>query len=376
MLDLFGDIRTLLIFLVTFTLIIAVHEFGHYVTARLLGMKVLEFAFGFPPRLFAWRHAGIDYSLNAIPFGGFVRILGQDDFAIRQQGEGEPGSFTTKPWWAQAIVLVAGVAMNFVLALVVLTAAFLLGTTAPTGEVRIMEVKPGSPAEVAGVRDGDLVREIDGTVFRSSTAIVSYTYRQAGLTRAGLPMEPPRTAIPITLVLERGGQPIPPITVTPRQKLPQGEGPMGLVLEDVTAPVAVAPTDAVGSAWALTVDVVQQIAALPGQLLGADDSLPGGPPQIGGPIEIFRVTDQVAEFGVTALMRLVGVLSINLGVLNIIPFPALDGGRLLFVLIGGIFQKRLSPQVEAMIHAVGFVLLLGLLVLVSIADIRRVFGES
>lgn len=376
MLDLFGDIRTLLIFLVTFTLIIAVHEFGHYLTARLLGMKVLEFAFGFPPRLFAWRHAGIDYSVNAIPFGGFVRILGQDDFAIRQQGEGEPGSFTSKPWWAQAVVLAAGVAMNFVLALVVLTAAFLIGTTAPTGEVRVIEVKPGSPAEAAGVRDGDLLREVDGTAFRTSTAIVSYTYRQAGLTRAGVPMDPPRSAIPITLVLERDGQRTPPVKVTPRQELPQGEGPMGIVLEDVTAPVSVAPTEAVGSAWSLTVDVVQQIAALPGQLLGADDALPGGPPQIGGPIEIFRVTDQVAEFGPTALMRLVGVLSINLGVLNIIPFPALDGGRLLFVLIGGIFNRRLSPQVEAMIHAVGFILLLGLLVLVSIADIRRVFGEG
>src|SRR5688572_28473659 len=204
---------TLIIFLLTFTVIIAVHEFGHYLTARLLGMKVLEFAFGFPPRLFAIRHAGIDYSLNAIPFGGFVRILGQDDFAIRQQGEGEPGSFTSKPWWAQAIVLAAGVTMNFVLAVVVLTAAFLLGTTAPTGEVRIIDVKPGSPAEVAGVRDGDLVREVDGTAFRTSTAIVSYTYRQAGLTRAGVPMDPPRSALPIRLVLERDGQRIPPITV-------------------------------------------------------------------------------------------------------------------------------------------------------------------
>ena len=177
MFDIFGDIRTLVVFLLTFTVIIAVHEFGHYLTARLLGMRVLEFAFGFPPRVFAWRHAGIDYSLNAIPFGGFVRILGQDDFAIRQQGEGEPGSFTSKPWWAQAIVLVAGVTMNVVLALVVLTAAFSLGTTAPTGDVRIIEVKAGSPAEAAGVRNGDLVEEIDGQVFRSSTEIVSYERR-------------------------------------------------------------------------------------------------------------------------------------------------------------------------------------------------------
>ena len=110
------DLRTLVLFLVTFTAIIAVHEFGHYMSARLLGMKVLEFAFGFPPRVAQITHAGIVYSINAIPFGGFVRILGQDDFAIHQHGEGDPGSFTSKPWWAQAIVLVAGVTMNLVLA--------------------------------------------------------------------------------------------------------------------------------------------------------------------------------------------------------------------------------------------------------------------
>jgi len=374
MVELFSDARTLVIFLVVFTLIIAVHEFGHYLTARLLGMRVLEFAFGFPPRLFAWRHAGIDYSLNAIPFGGFVRILGQDDFAIKQQGEGEPGAFTSKPWWAQAIVLVAGVTMNIVLALVVLTLAFILGTTAPTGDVRILEVKVGSPAQVAGIQKDDLVRTIDGQTFHSSQDIVAYTYRQAGLTRAGAPQRPPRQALPMTLVLERNGQAIPPITITPRQTLPQGEGPLGLVLVDVTAPVAVAPQEALGSAWALTIDVIREIAALPGQLLGRGDAAPGGPPQIGGPIEIFRVTGEMAEFGVPALLRLVGLLSVNLAVLNIIPFPALDGGRLLFVLIGGIFRKRLSPQVEAAIHAVGFVVLLGLLVLVSIADIRRVIG--
>jgi regulator of sigma E protease len=372
--ELFADVRTLLIFLITFTLIIAVHEFGHYLTARLLGMRVLEFAFGFPPRLFAWRHAGIDYSVNAIPFGGFVRILGQDDFAIRQQGEGEPGSFTSKPWWAQAVVLVAGVTMNIVLALVVLTAAFALGTTAPTGDIRILEVKPGSPAEASGIQKSDLVRTIDGQTFRTSADIVTYTYRQAGLSRSGAPLRPPREALPMTLVLEREGRPVPPITLTPRQTLPQGEGPIGVVLEDVTAPVAVSPQEAFVSAWTLTIDVIQQIAALPGQLIGGSDAGPGGPPQIGGPIEIFRVTGEVAEFGIPALLRLVGVLSVNLAVLNIIPFPALDGGRLLFVLIGGIFRKRLSPQVEAAIHAIGFVLLLGLLVLVSIADIRRVIG--
>ena len=150
---------TLIIFLLTFTVIIAVHEFGHYLTARLLGMKVLEFAFGFPPRLFAIRHADIDYSVNAIPFGGFVRILGQDDFAIHQAGEGAPGSFTSKPWWSQAIVLAAGVTMNMV------------SRYCPHHRVRpgqqprpgtcAWQVAPDSPALRAGIQVGDIVRAVD-----------------------------------------------------------------------------------------------------------------------------------------------------------------------------------------------------------------------
>jgi regulator of sigma E protease len=356
----FSDIRTLILFVVTFTVIIAVHEFGHYLTARLLGMKVLEFAFGFPPRLFAFRKGGIDYSINAIPFGGFVRILGQDDFAIRQVGEGDPGSFTSKPWWSQAVVLVAGVTMNVVLALVVLTAAFALGTSVPTGQVRISEVKAGSPAEAAGLRIDDIVRQVDDKEVKSFGDLVRYTREHRG--------------VEITLRVDRNGRPLPPIKAVPRKEPPEPEGPLGIVLEDVTAPATGGLAQSVGNAWALTVDIVQQIAALPAQIFGGREATPDGPPQIGGPIEIYRVTAQVSQSGLLALLRLIGVLSINLAVLNIIPFPALDGGRLLFVLIGGIFRKRLSPQVEAAVHAVGFALLLALLVAVSISDIRRVIG--
>ena len=126
MLSIFTDLRTLVLFILTFTLIVAVHEFGHFATARLLGMKVLEFAFGFPPRAAGFKRGETEYTLNWIPFGGFVRILGQDDFSIKQQGEGDPRAFTSKPWWAQALVLVAGVVMNFVLAIVVLTTAVIM----------------------------------------------------------------------------------------------------------------------------------------------------------------------------------------------------------------------------------------------------------
>jgi len=353
--------RTLVLFLLTFTLIVAVHEFGHYFTARLLGMKVLEFAIGFGPRLFGRKKGEIEYNVRAIPFGGYVRILGQDDFAIHQEGEGDPRAFTTKPWWAQALVLVAGVTMNVVLALFVLTIAFASGTTAATGDVRVDQVATGSPAEKAGVQVGDIVRTIDGRSITRSADLVSYVRQRA------------QAESEVTLNIERNGRPIAPIKATPRAEPPEGEGPLGIRLEDVQGPVAVAVPQAFGQAVQLSGDVVQQIAQLPGQLIAARGSGTGGP-QVGGPIQIFVVTGQVAQFGIPTFLKLIGVLSVNLAVLNIVPFPGLDGGRLLFVLIAGIFRRRLSPQLEAAVHAVGFVLLLLLLVVVSISDIRRVVG--
>lgn len=359
MLDLFSDLRTLVLFLATLTVIIAVHELGHYITARLLGMRVLEFAFGFPPRLFGIVHAGITYSVNAIPFGGFVRILGQDDFSIRQQGEGEPGSFTSKPWWAQAIVLVAGVGMNLVLALVVLTFAFLLGDTVPTGQVRIIEVHAGSPAEAAGLREDDIVLAVDGQQVRTSADLVRYVEARRG------------GGEEIALEILRDDAHIGVVRAVPRAEPPPGQGPIGVTLQDVVTPGRAGIVESARLAWTLTTDVVGQILALPGQLIAPP---PDGPPPVGGPIEILRITGEVAEFGLPTFLKLVGVLSVNLMVLNIIPFPGLDGGRLFFVLVAGIFRLRLSPQVEAAIHAVGFLILLALLVIVSIADIRRAFG--
>jgi regulator of sigma E protease len=355
------DLRTLVLFLFTFTLIVAVHEFGHYFTARLLGMRVLEFAIGFGPRLFGFARDEIEYNVRAIPFGGYVRILGQDDFAIHQEGIGDPRAFTTKPWWMQAIVLVAGVTMNMVLALLVLTIAFASGTTAPTGDVKVDQVAAASPAEKAGIQIGDIVRSIDGRQITRSQDLVNYVRQRA------------RTESEVTLEIERNGRPIPPVKALPRADPPEGEGPLGIRLEDVQGPVAVALPQAFGQAISLTGDVVSQIAQLPNQLLSARAGGTGGP-EVGGPIQIFTVVGQVAQFGVPTFLQLIGVLSVNLAVINIVPFPGLDGGRLFFVLVAGIFRKRLSPQVEAAVHAVGFLILLGLIAVVSFFDIRRVVG--
>jgi len=290
-----------------------------------------------------------------------VRILGQDDFSIHQEGEGDPQAFTSKPWWSQAIVLVAGVGMNMVLALFVLTIAFASGTTAPTGDVKVDQVAPGSPAEKVGIQTGDIVRAIDGRPITRSADLVSYVRQKA------------RTETEVTLEIERNERPIPAVKAIPRADPPEGEGPLGIRLEDVQGPVSVALPQAFGQAISLTGDVVSQIAELPGQLIASRGG-GGGGPQVGGPIQILVVTGQVAEFGLPTFLKLIGVLSVNLAVLNIIPFPGLDGGRLFFVLLSAAIRRRISPQVEAAIHAVGFVLLLGFLVVVSVADIRRAAG--
>ena len=361
-LSIFTDLRTLVLFIATFTLIVAVHEFGHFAAARLLGMKVLEFAFGFPPRLAGIRRGETEYTINWIPFGGFVRILGQDDFTIRQQGTGDPRSFTSKPWWAQAIVLAAGVVMNFVLAIAILTLAYMVGgATSPTGDVRVIDVRPNSPAAAAGIRVGDIVVDVDGTAIHTATAIATIALKAGQKSQE------------ITLDLTRSGQPV-VIAVVPRADPPAGEGPLGIQLELMQVPVYLAPPQAFGQSVSTTKEVVSQIVALPGQLLSQRGGTGGGAPVVGGPIEIFRVTGQVVAQGLPAVLLLIGVLSVNLGVINIIPFPGLDGGRLFFVLLGAITRRRLSPQVEAVIHAVGFVLLIGLLIIVSIGDVRRASG--
>jgi len=178
-LSVFTNLQTLVLFVATFTVIVAVHEFGHFAAARLLGMKVLEFAFGFPPRLAGIRRGETEYTINWIPFGGFVRILGQDDFSIHQQGTGDPRSFTSKPWWAQAIVLAAGVFMNFVLAILILTVAFITGTTAPTVDVRFFDVLPEETLtdeiDAAARKTAFVIVDIEGTASHMVTLAMSRT---------------------------------------------------------------------------------------------------------------------------------------------------------------------------------------------------------
>lgn len=355
------DPRTILIFLVILTVLIFVHELGHFITARLTKMKVLEFGFGFPPRAFRIRHGGIDYSVNWIPFGGFVRILGEEGQARTPEGAPDPASFAGKPIPARIVVLVAGVAMNVLLAAGLYTANFMIGEPTFDGKIRWQQVEPGSPAEDAGMLPGDVVARIDGRVFYVPDEMIRYIYDRAGE--------------PIVITVERGAQTL-DVTVVPRREPPPDQGPLGLRgPEPVRELVMYAPGEAVARGVEKTGVMLQAIVRAFGMVIAGVVTGTGGADDVAGPIGILGITERVAQQGLGVVIEFAALLSLNLAIINIVPFPGLDGGRLLFVLVeaarGG---RRVSPQTEAAIHAAGFVLLLGLIVVISIFDIRRLAG--
>jgi regulator of sigma E protease len=365
------DLRTILIFLITFTALIFVHELGHYVTARLTKMRVLEFGFGFPPRVFAIVHAGIAYSVNAIPFGGFVRILGEDGLPTTPDGRPQPDSFAARPIPARALVLVAGVLMNVFLAFGLYTANFMTADPAFNGKIRWAVVEPGSPADEAGMRDGDIIAKVDGQTFLVPDEMPRYIRDHAGQ--------------PISITLIRDGQ-IVEVTAVPRRDPPppvrcarpdvDQQGPLGLCgPEPVREVIASSFPDALVLASQKTVVMLQMIVREFSRWIGGLITGSGGGEDVTGPVGIFSITSQVAQQGRAVLFEFIALLSLNLAIINIIPFPGLDGGRLLFVTIEAVRGgRRLDPRTEAAIHAAGFLLLLSLVAIVSFFDIRRITG--
>ncbi len=342
-------ITTIVSFIVVFGLLVFVHELGHFLTAKRAGVKIEEFAFGYPPRLFAIQRGGINYALNLIPFGGYVRMQGEDD-------PNAPEGLASKPRPWRALVLSAGALMNVLLAIVLFTGVYIIGEPVPTaGQVEIGEVQPGSPAAMAGLQAGDVILRLDDQEINVVNDVSTYTRSHLGTE--------------IAMTVRRGTEPL-TMRMTPRPEPPAGEGPLGVVLGfRVTATKIVRhwPWEALvlglQRAWLVIVAIVGSIVEM---IRGT------APVEIGGPIFIAGLTGQVARSGLVNLMDFTGFLSINLAIINLLPIPAVDGGRLLFlaleVLRGG---RRLDPRKEGLINLVGLLALLGLLVVISYFDILR-----
>jgi regulator of sigma E protease len=338
------------------SLLMLVHELGHFVTARRAGIVVQEFGFGLPPRMVGIERNGVIYSLNWIPFGAFVKMLGEED-------PSSPGSFASKSKRTRAVVLSAGSAMNFLTAGIAFSLAFMLGSPVPrSNEVEIAQVSPGSPADQAGLRTGDLVREMNGRPIAAVDQFQAVARESVGQ--------------PIRVRLEREGAAT-ELTVTPRENPPQGQGAIGVAIRPRVSSVEIVrrnPLEALWLGFGRAVEVIGLTLALPvlaiQGLVSPDLLRPIGLPGMA------QVTSQAASVAadtglIYPILNVTGTFSAGLAVANMLPIPALDGGRLLFVIIEAVRGRRVSPEREGLLHFVGIVVLLALMVMISINDIQN-----
>jgi regulator of sigma E protease len=333
-----------------FSLMVLVHEAGHFVTAKRAGVKVEEFGIGYPPRLFTIAKRGdTEFTINLIPVGGFVRMVGEED-------PQEENSLASKSRLARAMVLSAGSISNILLAFALLSLVYMIGTLTPDETVPgagIYQVDPDSPAAEAGLRPGDTVIAADGQDVEDYDALREYTHDNLGQE--------------ITLTVRRGQTAIDPVEMTPRADPPEGEGPIGIrigpALVVKSYPVWEAIPRAVYETILFLFAMFQWAVAVIRGLVA---------PQVSGPIGIVQATSEVVQYGLTDTLRFAAFLSTQLAILNMLPIPAFDGGRLVFVLLEVIRRgKRISPQREGLVHIIGLAIILGLVLVVSYFDILR-----
>ena len=394
------DLPNWLLIVPVLALLIFVHELGHFTTAKLFGIKVTEFGFGFPPRIFGVPFRGTVYSLNLIPLGGFVKMVGEED-------PSDPDSFARHSVLKRLVVLSAGSIMNFVLPVVIFTVLLMLPHDALVGgSVLITSVAPGSPAEQVGLRGGDVILAVNGKPVISPGELVETVRGRSGqpielsLRRAsrvmGLSQSPelatfdavnvtPRISPPRLKVVEEVTDPSSEVGLSDARRynpdLEVGDtmtqGAIGVMIGLVN-PKFGTKTEPVWSAVPNAVDTIWSVLTFTwgGITEGvATRSNPG----ITGPVGIAHATDEVVEeLGVAWIFRIAALLSVSLGVVNLLPIPALDGGRIVFVVLEFVRRgKRISPQREGLIHLVGFVVIIGLIVAITYSDIVRIVnGES
>lgn len=360
-----------IIVIIGLSILILGHEAGHFLVAKLFGMKIEEFGFGFPPRIFSWRpkktsvvdgtlreaQGDTEYSVNWLPCGGFVKIAGENDPSLSEESKGQAVAakilsdeerkklFCFRPWWQKSLVILAGVTVNFMLGWLLISAVLMVGT--PKALV-IEEVQHGSPGAAVGLLSGDVIKGYDG-----AGSFIQFVDKHRGEE--------------INLNIMRGGKSM-TFNVVPRVETKPGEGAIGVALAEAGEPKE--------GFFAALGDGFMRSVQISGLITGAfynlfknlflHASLLEG---VAGPVGIFAVAEQTGRIGFAYLIELISLISINLAVVNLVPFPALDGGRFLMILFEKIKGRPIPRRAEALINNLGFALLILLMVLITVRDV-------
>ncbi len=361
---------SIIIFVIIITALIFAHEFGHFLLAKLFKMRVDEFAIGFPPKIFSWKYGETVYSVNLIPFGGFVKIYGENNDNDEDSTEiiKEERSFASKPRYAQAIVLLAGIVFNILFAWMLFSASLYIGAPTAagpgeTGKLMISSVITASPAEISGLKPGDIVTEID-----TDKQITDPTPDDIKNTVAS------SQGKSISIKIERGGKVI-PLNITPVKNISGESKDFAIGIEMVLVSIKKLPLIASVLQGAQTTvtsfkDTAISIYSFLFQAFQAKANLG----QVSGPVGIISIVGDASRFGFGYLLSFAAVISLNLAVINLIPFPALDGGRILIVCIEAIRQKAIRARTINWINGVGFLLLIIFMVIITYSDLSRIFG--
>ena len=346
---------TVIAFLGILAVLIIAHEFGHYITAKAAGVTVEEVGIGFPPRLLSFKGGGTIYSLNAIPLGGFVKMAGEEDSKVA-------GSLASKSIPARLLTLSAGSLMNLLLPLLLFSVAFMVPHNIVYGQVQVDEVAANSPAARAGIAAGDSILEINGKQVNS-----------VGDVQRGIQLNLGQA---VSLLIQRADDTVEEVRAVPRWQPPEGEGAIGVAVRTVSPTVV---RQSYPFWQAIPMGVRECIDTFVLFKNGIISMIIGSvPTTLAGPVGIAQLTGEVAQAGFSPLLEFAAFLSINLAIINLLPLPALDGGRIAFVLLEAVRRgKRVSARVEGMIHMAGFAMLITFLVLITYQDIIRIVsGES
>lgn len=370
---------TAIIFIVVLAVLIFVHELGHFLVARWCGIRVDAFAIGFGPKLLHWTRGGIEYSLRAIPFGGYVKIYGENPDEENTTGPDAHRSFVNKNRLIQASVLVAGVMFNFIFAWLIYMVTFTTGVTASSDtfdkyadrisdkRIMITAISTGSPADKAGLVVGDTIDDVQLYSSKNiSKSVVSST------TIENIQSNINASAGNSVLVKYTRSGESKSAEVTPIQGIVEGKYAIGISMSevgDMRLPFYIS----IWESLRYTVISIKDIAVGLGTFIGTIFIGQAKFSDVTGPIGIAGVVGDTANLGFTYLLMITAYISLNLGVINLIPFPALDGGRLLFVIIESITRKKIPMKVATITNAVGFFLLMLLMIVVTYKDIVRIF---